>query len=245
MEFGLTIMEIMNKIQAKKDFYKNKPVTIAFLGDSVTQGCFECYTVTEDTLETVYDYKSVYSTRLKEIINLLYPQVQINIINSGISGDCAANGLKRLKRDVLAYKPDLCVVSYGLNDSCGKNLTLYSQSLNGIFSALKEKGIEFIFLTQNQMCSKTDCRLKETLFRNISVNFSQIQNDGILKQFMEEAKKLCLNYGGQVCDLYPIWEKMGECGVDTTFLLANKHNHPIREYHYYIAIKLLETMMGI
>lgn len=238
-------MEIMSKIQAKKDYYNHKPITIAFLGDSVTQGCFECYTVTEETLETVYDYKSAYSTRLKEILNLLYPQVQINVINSGISGDNATNGLKRLERDILAYKPDLCVVSYGLNDSCGKNLELYKHSLNGIFSALKEHGIEFIFLTQNFMCTKTDCMLKEILFKNISVGFSKIQNDGILKQFMEEGKKLCLEYGGQVCDLYPVWEKMSECGVDTTALLANKLNHPIREYHYYIAIKLLETIMDI
>lgn len=238
-------MKVIDKLNAKsKDIYGAKAVTVAFLGDSVTQGCFECYTVTEETLETVYDYKSAYSTRLKEILNLLYPQVQINVINSGISGDNATNGLKRLDRDVLAYKPDLCVVSYGLNDSCGKNLTLYKQSLSGIFSALKEHGIEFIFLTQNSMCTKTDCRLKEILFKNISVGFSNIQNDGILKQFMEEGKKLCLEYGGQVCDLYPVWEKMSECGVDTTALLVNKLNHPIREYHYYIAIKLLEIMIS-
>ena len=238
-------MKIMQKIQAKKDYYNNKPVTIAFLGDSVTHGCFECYPTSDTTLEPLYDYKCAYSTRLKEILNILYPQVQINIINSGLSGDSASNGLSRLERDVLNYKPDLCVVSYGLNDSCGRNIELYKKSLSGIFSALKEHGIEFIFLTQNSMCTKTDCRLKEILFKNISVGFSKIQNDGILKQFMEEAKKLCNEYGGQVCDLYPVWEKMSECGVDTTALLANKLNHPIREYHYYIAIKLIETMFEI
>lgn len=38
---------------------------------------------------------------------------------------------------------------------------------------------------------------------------------------------------------------MADGGVDTTELLANKINHPIKEYHYYIAIKLLETMFEI
>jgi hypothetical protein len=39
-----------------------------------------------------------------------------------------------------------------------------------------------------------------------------------------------------------MWEKMISGGVDTTELLSNKINHPIREIHYYMAIKLLETM---
>lgn len=236
-------MEIMQKIQAKKDYYNNKSVTIAFLGDSVTQGCFECYATSDTTLETVYDYKSAYSTRLKEILNILYPQVQINIINSGLSGDGASNGLSRLERDVLSYKPDLCVVSYGLNDSCGRNLELYKKSLSGIFSGLTKNNIEFIFLTQNQMCDRSDFSLKNTIFEKLSVDFSRIQNEGVLKLFMEEAKKLCLKYGGKVCDLYSVWEKISASGADTTALLANKLNHPIREYHYYIAIKLLETIL--
>ena len=238
-------MEIIEKIKNKKDYYHHKPVTIAFLGDSVTQGCFECYTTSETTLETVYDYKSAYSARLKEILNIIYPQVQINIINSGISGDGAANGLKRLERDILDYNPDLCVVSYGLNDSCGKDIDAYKKALTEIFSALKERGVEFIFLTQNYMCSETDCSLKDKLFKDLSVSFSAIQNAGILKSFMSAAKELCLKYGGKVCDLYNVWEKMQDCGVETTKLLANKLNHPIREYHYYIAIKLLEIMVGL
>lgn len=36
-------MKIIDKLNAKQDIYGEKPVTIAFLGDSVTQGCFECY----------------------------------------------------------------------------------------------------------------------------------------------------------------------------------------------------------
>ena len=37
-------MKIMNRIHEKANDNANKPgVTIAFLGDSVTQGCFELY----------------------------------------------------------------------------------------------------------------------------------------------------------------------------------------------------------
>ena len=48
-------MKIIEKINAKnKNIYENNPVTIAFLGDSVTQGCFECYLTSPTTLDTVF-----------------------------------------------------------------------------------------------------------------------------------------------------------------------------------------------
>jgi UTP:GlnB (protein PII) uridylyltransferase len=59
------------------------------------------------------------------------------------------------------------------------------------------------------------------------VNFSKVQNEGVLKKFMEEAKKVSEQFNVKVCDLYPVWEKLIESGVDVTELLANKLNHPI------------------
>ena len=65
-------MRIIEKINQKnKDIYGDKPVTIAFLGDSVTQGCFECY-FDQQGVQTVFDSKSSYPTRVKEILNILY-----------------------------------------------------------------------------------------------------------------------------------------------------------------------------
>ena len=112
-------MKILQLLKQKQsDLAGCKPITVAFLGDSVTQGCFECYETSPESVETVFEAKSAYSARFKELLNLLYPSVQINIVNSGISGDYASGGFARLERDVLSYSPDLAVVSYGLNDSC-------------------------------------------------------------------------------------------------------------------------------
>lgn len=239
-------MKIIDLLKNKKqDLYGQKPVTIAFLGDSVTQGCFECYLTNETSIQTVFDYKSAYSTRVKEILNILYPEVQINIINSGISGDSTAVGATRIERDVLPFNPDLCVVSYGLNDSCGGDIQSYKNSLDKIFKTLKSNDIETIFLTQNAMCDHVSCHLTDKLIKDLAANLSLIQNNGSLKEIFDAAKSVCRENGVTVCDLHPVWEKLFACGVDTTELLANKLNHPIREYHYYIAIKLIETMFGI
>ena len=240
----MNITRLFKEKQA--DLNGQKPVTIAFLGDSVTQGCFETYLTSPTTMETVFDYKSAYSTRLREILNLLYPSVQVNIINSGVSGDRAFKGIERLERDVLSYHPDLVVVAYGLNDSCGGEsaLPLYEQSLRGIFTRIRESGAEILFLATNAMNTAVSPHLRDELFINLANKFSNtVQKNGLLKKYYDTAKAVCAEYGIKVCDLYSVWEQMEKNGVMTTELLANKLNHPIREIHYYMAMKLMECML--
>ena len=239
-------MRITELLKNKECDRRNaNPVTIAFIGDSVTQGCFECYMKTETALETVFDYNSAYSTRVGEILHLLYPSAQVNIINSGISGDNAPGGALRFERDLLSYNPDLAVISFGLNDSVeGKEgIAKYTAALEKMFSALKERNIETIFLTENMMCTSTSPHLKEEKFISLSKTFSEVQNSGILKEYFDAAKELCEKYGVKVCDLHSVWLKMAEAGINITELLANKLNHPIREFHYYMAMKIVETML--
>lgn len=240
-------MKILEKLNAKQDMYGGKPVTIAFLGDSVTQGCFECYVDDNGGIETVYDYPSAYSTRVRELLNLLYPKVQINIINSGISGDSAAGGLSRIERDILPFSPDLVVVSFGLNDSTRGlgQLDAYLDNIRSIIEKLKETGAEVIFLTQNYMNTRVSSLIPEPLLRQVAADIMQTQNNGTLKAYMNQVAKTAARCGAVVCDLFPVWEKMAAAGVDTTALLANKINHPLRQFHYYMAVKLIETMFEI
>ena len=47
-------MKIIEKFAAKrKDNWDQPPVRIGFIGDSVTQGCFEIYKTSETSLETM------------------------------------------------------------------------------------------------------------------------------------------------------------------------------------------------
>lgn len=240
-------MKVAQKIFDKRYMYDNDPVTIAFLGDSVTQGCFECYFNENEGLETVYDYSSAFSTRVREILNLLYPYAQINIVNSGISGGAAPGGLRRLERDVLRYHPDLVVVSFGLNDCCNPNISLeeYKDALRGIFTQLRERNIEGIFLTQNYMNTKASRRIQGDDLWEMCKEHAQKQNDGVLKQYMQEAAAVARECGAEVCDLYAVWEKLEANGVNTNMLLANGINHPVREFHHYMAMKIVEKILGV
>ena len=240
-------MEIVKKLAAKAaDNWNAPPVTIAFLGDSVTQGCFEIYKKSDGNIETFFDKNAAYHNYLAQILAVLYPSVPINIVNAGISGSNAPHGLERLERDVISHHPDLTVVCFGLNDSCGgpEKLDVYTESLEKIFLRLKEENIEIIFLTPNMMCTGISCHLKDEQEISIAQNAAKVQNDGILDLYLDAARELCRKNNIPVCDCYAKWKKLSESGIDITELLSNKINHPTREMNRLFAYSLAETMLG-
>ena len=68
---------------------------------------------------------------------------------------------------------------------------------------------------------------------------------GRTSEYFDKAREVCSKYDVTVCDLYLVWQTMAQNGVNVTELLSNKLNHPTREYHYYIAVKLLEKILGV
>ena len=241
-------MNIVEKLNAKQVMYHNPPVTIAFIGDSITQGCFEVYFKAENNLDTVYEYSNSFPTRLRELLSILYPNVQVNIINSGISGDNMQNGLLRLERDVLRYSPDLVVIGYGANDCVrgGKgNEAEYGEGLRKMFRAAKDSGAEVIYITEGPLCTKTSPFVTDPRLISIAEKFAELENSGTMKDYFDCGKRVAEAEGVKICDVYSTWKRLEEGGVDITELLANKLNHPSRDFHRYMAIKLLETIFEI
>ena len=240
-------MKITEKLAARqKDLRGRAPITIAFLGDSVTQGCFECYINEKGEIDTVFDPEEGYSAKLRQILYTLYPRAQINIVNAGISGDNAKGGLDRMERDVLAFSPDLTVVSFGLNDCCGglDRVSRFGERLQEIFLRLQEKGSEVIYLAPCMTNTYVSSSIKDAALREVAEQQAKRENDGVLAAYVDEAKRVAESCGARVCDCYSKWKRMAACGVDTTALLANYINHPRREMHRMIADSLIEIIFS-
>ena len=239
-------MQIMQLI-ADKQANPNtaKAPTIAFLGDSVTHGCFELNMGENNRIDPVYDKAAAYHADLGRILSVLYPSVQVQIINAGINGDGTNGGRGRLERDVLCYHPDLTVVCFGLNDVHGgeAGIKRYRNNLAEIFGKLKEAGSEVIFMTANMMNTDVSCLLTDEFLRNIAGRTMQLQNEGTFDLYFEAAKEVAAQYGVKVCDVYAKWKQMQKYGVNITNMLSNFINHPTREMHWLFAFSLLETMM--
>ena len=240
-------MRIIEKMAKKTaDHMNNEGVTIAFLGDSVTQGCFEIYKKENNEIETVFDQRYSYERSVSDILGMLFPMVPVNTINAGISGDSSGRGVERVQRDVLRHEPDLTVVCYGLND-CGRSegsVEKYTNNLRGIFERVLASESELIFMTPNMMNTKISPHLCDPDFIEIAKVTAFKQNQGFFDAHIEGAKTLCAEMGVPVCDCYSIWKRLSESGVDTTELLSNKINHPTREMNKVFAYELVRTMLS-
>lgn len=239
-------MKIIELLANKdKNLNTTKMPTIAFLGDSVTQGCFEFYKKTPDDFETIFDKEHAYHKYLTDILNHIFPTATFNIINAGISGGNTVGAVKRLERDVLCHNPNLTVVCFGLNDTTDPNITkeMYADNLRTIFTKLQEVGSEVIFMTPNMMCTYAEYRIGyEHLYKTAETN-SKIQNEGALEEYLIAGKTVAKDCGVAICDVYAKWKALYNSGANTTLLLSNYINHPTREMNMLFATSLFDTMI--
>lgn len=240
-------MKILEKLASRqRDVFIGESATIVVFGDSNTQGCFECFINEQGQIDTVFETENSYGSKLKHILQTLYPKAQINLINSGISGDRATNAKERVEKDVLKYNPDLVIVSFGTNDAGGgiKNLPVYKEAMESIFVQLQKANCDIIFLSSVLKNTYVSAKLTDENLRKIAQSQISIVEEDIDNLYFLEVKALCEKYGYTYCDCHAKWKKMRECGVDTTNLLANHLNHPIRELHWLFATSLVETIFN-
>ena len=230
-------MKFKELLETREYPHSGAPV-IAFLGDSVTHGAFECV----KGGGCIFDFAAVYHNRLRLMIAQKYDWIPVSMINAGVSGDSAVGGLQRLERDVISHKPDLCVVCYGLNDVNGE-LQAYTDALREIFQRLKAAEIETLLMTPNMLNTRVGDNVIDefTVYAEVTAG---MQNGGKMDAFMQAAREVAFECGVVVADGYAMWKQMQENGMDTTELLSNGINHPCREMHGMFAELLYETIFG-
>ena len=237
-------MKIIERIREKQErIGASRQPCIAFLGDSVTQGCFEIYN-DRGCVKTTFYPTEAYAEKVKKIFSMLFPSVPLNVINAGISGDTSWGGLARLERDVMSYSPDLVVVCYGLNDA-GRGadwIGRYEESLREIFDKVKNAGAEVIFMTPNLRIHDPDYSCEDKVLESCRRSISENERAGWLDRYLGCARDVAKESGVPVCDCNALWKTMSESGVDTDRLLSNVANHPTRELHWMFAYELVRTM---
>ena len=239
----------MKFIEVLKRKMENNPdirtPIIAFLGDSVTQGVFEVYQK-DDKMEVMFDSTSAYSEKVKELLAMLYPTAPVSVVNAGVNGSTAVAGYERLKRDVLAFNPDLLVVCFGLNDSNRdmEGIDTYKEALRNIFRTAKDANIETIFMTPNMMNTDSSRVSPGNILEPLAELFAKRQTEGVFDTYMDAARQVCKEEEITLCDCYAIWKNMYECGVNTTNLLSNGLNHPSRKMHELFAWQLVHTILN-
>ena len=232
----------MNLIQYLKTAvypHTGTPV-IAFLGDSVTHGAFEC--IQGDSAGCIFDFDAVYHERLRRMLLTVNPWLPVSVINAGVAGDNAIMGLARLERDVISHKPHICVVNFCLND-LSETVEEYIAALREIFTRLLAADIRPILLTPSMLNSYVH---PDTIpmYKDFAAVTAEWHRSGYMDTYVEAAKALARELGVAVADAYAAWKAMEAEGTDITANLANYINHPSRELHQLFADVLFETLQG-
>ena len=218
---------------------------IVFLGDSVTEGCFDLY-AKNGSFDTYREPENVYHTQLLPMLEEKYGKGSIEIVNSGISGDNSAGGCKRLDTDVIAHHPDLTVVCYGLNDAGqgAASLDRYGESLREIFTRVTASGAECIFMTPNLRSDDTEYVNPDPLLERCVRGIAANECEGWLQTYLARAREVAAACHVPVCDCNALWLAMKAGGVNTNALLSNDVNHPTKELHWMFAYELVKMMFA-
>ena len=131
-----------NKARLAKVFRKaqaGEPITVAYLGGSITQGSTAGPT-------TCYAYLTT------EWLKELFPDSEITYVNAGIGATGSYIGVFRTDRDVLSKSPDLVFVDFSVNDTTehtDRNIASYDGVLRKLWTADSKPAIVTIAMTQD------------------------------------------------------------------------------------------------
>ena len=115
----------------------NRTINLVCHGHSVPAGYFKTPVV-----DTFNAYPHLLGAALKE----QYPYAVINVIVTAIGGENSESGAKRFEAEVLALRPDVITIDYGLNDR-GMGVDKARENLTAMIQQAKAKGIKVLLLT--------------------------------------------------------------------------------------------------
>ena len=149
----------------------------------------------------------VVKKKLDELIQA--PGLRPKVINAGKGGDNATSALERLQKDVLAHRPDIVTVSFGLNDTGGRKPDQFKESLGMMVRILKEANIQVVLMTSTPFNNEKHGWGKQ--FQELG-GLDEYMN----KEFCEKVRLLSKERKVPLCDLHSIFK--GEFKKDSDLI---------------------------
>jgi lysophospholipase L1-like esterase len=167
------------KAPAAKGFFIKDGDTVVMIGDSITE-------------------QHLYSNYVEMWTVSRFPAWKLTFRNVGIGGDTSPGGNGRFKRDVLAYKPTVLTVDFGMNDGGYRpfdegRFANYMKGLHGIADQAKAAGIRVAWITP------------QPVEHNPNNAKAEAYNE-TLERFSDGVKEIAEKNGGIFVDqFHPYW----------------------------------------
>ncbi len=191
-----------------------QPVRIVCFGDSVTGIYYHSGSL------------RAYPELIGEALAQRHPETELSVINAGISGHTTTNGLARLQRDVLAHKPHLVTVMFGLNDVAKGTLPLYRKNLAEIVAKCRAAGAEVVLCTPNAVSQTPERPVAQ------------------VAAFAEAARAVALELSVPLCDPHADLGALRARDPEAWRLSMSDEIHPNLRGHRRLAESLLRAVTG-
>ena len=152
---------------------------IVFFGDSITE---------------MGDQPGGYVRLVADSLARAYPELDIEVIGAGISGNKVPDLLARVDRDVLAHDPSTVVIYIGINDvwhwtkhdGAGTTAEDFEQGLHTLVDTLQQAGADVVLCTPSVIGEQA-----------AGTN----DQDDMLDEYAQISRDVAVEEGASVCDL--------------------------------------------
>jgi lysophospholipase L1-like esterase len=193
----------------------------------------------------------VYAMRLEQAFAA--KGVPVKVVNTGIGGNNTADARARFEKDVLAHKPNLAIIQFGLNDAAVNvwenppatkprvSLEDYEKNLRHFVAKLKAAGAEVILMTPNP-CRWTD-QLKK-LYGKPPHKPDDPDGYNVLGcRYAEAVRKIARGEKVALIDVYKVFQDYEKQPGRSMNDLLLDGMHPNDKGHEIIAKMLLESKL--
>jgi len=196
---------------------ERKPVSIVLLGDSISTGC------NASGWADGAPHQPPYQDLLHQHLQAHYKN-QVTLTNLSVGGTSTPWGLTMIDK-VIAQKPQLVVLAFGMNDSAGRAPEDYGKNIAMMITKTRESLPDAEFILIASMLGNRD--------------WTRLNHDAFPK-YRDELAKLC-KPGIALADMTSVWEEFLKQKKDWD-LTGNGVNHP-NDFGHRVYAQVLSTLL--
>ncbi|QDT46230.1 Arylesterase precursor [Symmachiella dynata] len=219
---GLAVSAIASTAVAEEHFpqfkqsldERDRTVKVVCFGDSVTG---------------IYYHtggRRAYTKLVQIALEKTKPRAIVQAINAGISGHTTRDALARIEKNVLAHKPDLVTVMFGLNDMTRVPLFEYRDNLTKIIEMCRAAGAEVLLCTPN------------------SVYDTKSRPEAKLEKYVAAVHQVAQAQQVEVADCYAAYQSLRSRDEFAWATLMSDEIHPNLDGHKLIAEEIVQAILG-
>lgn len=209
-----------------------RPRRIVAFGDSITAGV-------RPGVTEYQTFRFLLQDRLRHL------GIPAQVLNAGLGSDTTVGALGRLERDVLAARPDLVIVMFGMNDAAMVDggpvartaprvpLADYSANLRTLVTRIRASGAQVLLCAPTPMTRKYLYQDVGAYAQNADMNYQ-------LRQYAAAAKALGTELGLWVLDGFALFSESADA-----MALIEDGCHPYVQGHARLAEALLEPVRAL